>query len=441
MLERARSARILKLSLPIVGGMLSQNLLNLVDTFMVGSLGDAALAAVGIGSFANFMCIAFITGLSAGVQAMSARRMGEGREREMAIPLNGGLLLALVLGVPLTIGLALAAPWIVRVLVQQPEVVVLAIPYLISRLVGMVAVGMNFAFRGYWNGVNRSGLYMRTLLVMHVTNIVVSYVLIFGAFGAPELGVLGAGIGSTVGTYAGTLSYFWLALKHARAASFLRGLPAGETLRTMLRLALPAGVQQFLFATGMTAFFAIIGRVGTRELAASNVLLNLLMLALLPGMGFGLASASLVGQALGRRDPNDARRWGWDVARLASVIIGVASLCAVLFPDVLLGAFLRDPETLALARWPLRMIALGMPVDTVGLVLMHSLQGAGDTKSVLFVSAGLQWLLLLPAVYTIGPWLGLGLIGIWGAQLAYRALQTGIFITLWRRGAWARVEV
>jgi multidrug resistance protein, MATE family len=438
---RGRQTRIFELALPIIGGMLSQNVLNLVDTLMVSSLGDAALAAVGIASFANFMCIAFITGLSAGVQAMSARRLGEGRDSELALPLNGGLLLALVLGAPLTMVLIWAAPLIIQILVEQPPIAELATPYLEARLWALVAVGVNFSFRGFWNGVNRSQLYFRTLLVMHASNIVVSYVLIFGALGAPKLGVTGAGIGSTVATFIGTGAYFVLGLRHARRNGFLRALPDSETLRTMLRLALPAGFQQFFFAAGMTAFFAIIGRVGTAELAASNVLLNLLLVALLPSIGFGLASASLVGQALGRGQPEDARRWAWEVVRIATALVGVLSLIAFVFPDPLLGLFLHEPRTLALARLPFRLIALGMPIDTVGLVLMHSLMGAGDNRSVLVVSVGLQWLLLLPAVYVLGPVLGLGLVGIWAAQLVYRALQTGVFVTLWRREAWSRIVV
>ena len=437
----SRPARILRLALPIIGGMVSQNVLNLVDTLMVSSLGDAALAAVGIASFANFMCIAFITGLSAGVQAMSARRLGEERHAELALPLNGGLLLALGLGAPLTVALIWAAPALIGVLVKQPGVAEQATPYLEARLWGLVAVGMNFSFRGFWNGVNRSALYFRTLLVMHATNIAVSYVLIFGALGAPALGVRGAGIGSTVATFVGTAAYFALGFRHARENGFLRGLPAGETLRTMLRLALPAGVQQFFFAAGMTAFFAIIGRVGTAELAASNVLLNLLLVALLPSIGFGMASASLVGQALGRSDAADAKRWGWDVSRVAAAIVAALAVFAVIFPDALLGLFLHDPATLALARPALRIIAVGMPIDTVGLVLMHSLQGAGDTRTVLVVSFVLQWVLLLPAVYVVGPVLGLGLLSIWGVQLVYRLIQAGVFATIWKRGGWSAIRV
>ncbi|MCA9637524.1 MAG: hypothetical protein KC420_15965, partial [Myxococcales bacterium] len=102
-MDRARTRKIITLALPVVGGMISQNILNLVDTAMVGTLGAASLAAVGMASFATFMSQAFIMALGAGVQAMAARRLGEGRRDEMAVPLNGGLLLALCLGVPVAV--------------------------------------------------------------------------------------------------------------------------------------------------------------------------------------------------------------------------------------------------------------------------------------------------------------------------------------------------
>ena len=100
-MDRSRVSAILLLGLPIVGGMTSQTLFNLVDTAMVGQLGTEALAAVGVGGFVNFLSVALVMGLSAGVQAMSSRRKGEGRDSETALPLNGGLVLALVLATAL----------------------------------------------------------------------------------------------------------------------------------------------------------------------------------------------------------------------------------------------------------------------------------------------------------------------------------------------------
>jgi multidrug resistance protein, MATE family len=436
-----RRKQIWLLSLPIIGGMVSQNILNLVDTAMVGSLGNQALAATGLGGFANWMAMAFITGLSAGVQAMAARRMGEKKEGEMAIPLNGGLLLAFLLAAPWSLLLFFLAPLIFPFLNPDPAVIAHGVPYIQARLLGMVAVAMNFSFRGYWNGINYSGVYMRTLIVMHISNIVLSYILIFGLFGLPALGTAGAGIGTTMATYLGTALYLYEAFKVARKNGFLKGIPKGDTLVTMLRLAIPSGIQQLFFSAGMTAFFWIVGRVGTAELAASNVLLNLLLVAILPGMAFGMACASLVGQALGRNDSQDASRWGWEVSWIASLTVGLLSLPAVFMPDLVLGLFLHDPATLALARMPLQLLAMTMALDTLGSVLMQALLGAGDSKRVMLVSVSFQWLIYLPALFVLTKIGWIGLTGIWILQMGYRALQTMVFTGLWRQGRWQNIRV
>lgn len=436
-----RRQQILLLALPIVGGMVSQNVLNLVDTAMVGHLGNAALAGVGLGGSLNWMAMAFITGLAVGVQAMASRRLGEGRHSETAVPLNGGLLLALCMALPWSALLFFCAPWIFSLLHPDPEVVTMGGSYLQMRLLGMAAVAMNFSFRGYWNGVKLSKIYMRTLIVMHIANIVISWVLIFGHFGFPELGVTGAGIGTMLSTYLGTALYAWQAWKLARGQGFLQGLPQRDTLVTMLRVSVPSGLQQLFFAAGMTAFFWIVGRVGTAELAASNVLLNLLLVAILPGMAFGMAAATLVGQSLGQKEPEAANAWAWDVGRMAMLLMGLAALPAVFLPDLLLGLFLQDPATLELARWPLRLMAGAIVIDTLGSVLMQALLGAGDSRRVMQVSVGIQWGLYLPVLFVLASFAGLGMLGIWLLQMAYRLLLALAFVRLWQQGHWRSIKV
>ncbi len=433
-----RTRRIFQLALPIIGGMLSQNVLNLVDTAMVGTLGDAALAAVNLGGFANWLTMAFITGLATGVQAMAARRLGEDRSSEMAIPLNGGLVQAVVLGVPLSALAFWAAPALFPYLNDDPAVLEHGIPYLRIRLVAMTAVAMNFAFRGYYNGVNLSRLYMGTLVVMHISNLLLNWLLIFGNLGLPEMGTQGAAAASAISAVLGTMVYFMLALRHALPAGFLRGVPSWDTFRTMLKLAVPSGIQQVFFAAGMTAFSVIVGMIGTAELAATGVIINLMLVAILPAIGFGLAATSLVGQALGRKDEDDAKRWGWDVARVAAVTVAVFTLPAVLFPEPVLHVFLREPDTLALALRPFQVLAAVIWFDAIGLVLLNAHFGAGDSRTVMVVSIVMQWLLFLPAAYVVGPVLGGGLLAIWSAQAVYRCLQTLVFAASWRRGRWAK---
>ncbi len=441
MFDRRRTWTILALALPIIGGMVSQNVLNLVDTAMVGTLGPSALAAVGMGSFANFMAMAFIMGLSAGVQAISARRLGEGRSSETAAPLNAGLLIALAVGIPWSLLLFSFADRLFPLLVQDSEVVAIGVPYFQARLVGMTAIGMNFAFRGFWNGISESKRYLQTLVVMHVCNVILNWLLIFGHLGLPALGAAGAGIGTTISTYIGTAIYFGLALRHARPLGFLRSWADRSTVASMVRLSVPAGLQSFFFAAGMTAFFWIIGRIGTPELAASNVLVQLLLVAILPGVGFGLAAASLVGQALGRGDRDDAVRWGWDVSRLAMVLVGGGALVGLVFPDLLLGLFLHDEHTIALARFPLRLLGATMTIETLGSVLLNALLGAGASRLVMRVSIGMQWGLFLPVAYVLGPVLGMGLSAVWVAQVCYRSVQALVFARVWGGRTWIDLEV
>ncbi len=439
--SRERLKAILALALPIVGGMASQNVLNLVDTAMVGRLGPEALAAVGIASVASFVAVAFIMGLSSGVQAMAARRLGEGKVEEMALPLNGGLLIAVCLAVPCSALLIWGVPDVFPLLHSDPEVIGQGTSYLQVRLIAMAAVGMNFAFRGYFNGVNRSALYLRTLLVMHAVNIGLNYVLIFGKLGFPELGTTGAAVGTTVATYVGTATYLVLGLKHARGAGFATRMPTWETTRTMVRLSVPAGLQQVFMAAGFLTLFWIVGRLGTAELAAVNVLINLTMVTMLPGLGLGMAAASLVGQALGRGDPDDARRWGWDVVKVAVTGMVPLGLPMLLAPEILVLLFTTDPGTAEAARLPLQIVGASILLDAVGLVLLNALLGAGDAGTVMRVSVSLQWGLFLPAAFLVGPWLGYGLVGIWVAQLVQRAAQATIFGLIWRRGRWADVRV
>lgn len=443
-----RVRQVLAIALPIIGGMVSQNVLNLVDTAMVGGLGDAALAAVGTGSFANFLAMAFITGLSAGVQTIASRRMGEGRQGETAEALNGALLVAVLFGLPLSIALWFVVPYVFPVLNADPAVVAAGVPYLQARLMGMVAIGMNFSFRGYWSAVNLSSLYLRTLVLMHGTNIALNWVLIYGNLGAPALGAEGAGIATTIAVYVGTGYYFVLAWRHAGPGGFLRTLPSGEVMRSIARLSLPNGLQQLFFALGFNVLFWIIahGNVGdqalaTAEVAAANVVINVTLVAVLPGLGLGIAAATLVGQALGRGDPSDAKAWGWDVVRIAAGVMTVLGLPMLMFPDVILGVFLHEPLTLDIARGPLRLVGATIGIDAVGMVLMNALIGAGASRASMVVSIGTQWLVFLPIAYVLGPVLGLGLMAIWTAQVTYRGLSALVFAHLWRRGSWASIKV
>ncbi len=430
--------------MPVLMGMMSQNILNLVDTAMVSRLdhSDAALAAVGYGGFALFVAQAIILGLSTGVLAAAARRKGQGRINETAYFLNAALIIVVIIAPIISAVLIYLIPHVYHWINDDPEVIALGVPYLQIRAIGIIFVAMNFSFRGYWNAIDMTRLYMVTLILMHALNILLNYVLIFGHWGAPALGVNGAGIASVIALGFGSTIYFLFGLRYAREFGFLRKLPPRADVARLVRVSLPSGVQQMFFSAGYLAMFWIIGKVGTAEVAAANVLINMMLVALLPGMGLGLAAATLVGQALGRNDVADAEGWGWDVVKIAAIGLTVLGLPMIVMPRELLSAiYTLDPHTLELALWPLRLVGLSMIFEAVGTILQHALLGAGDTRRVMFVAIVNQWLIFMPCAYLVGPVYGYGLTGIWFMQVCYRVLQAGVFGYFWVGRGWTKIAI
>jgi len=439
-----RVRRILDLALPVIAGMISQNVLNLVDTAMVSRLdhSDAALAAVGYGGFALFVAQSIILGLSTGVLAAAARRKGEGRTSETAWFLNAALLIIALVAPVISLLLILVIPYVYPLINNDPDVLALGIPYLQIRAFGIIFVAMNFSFRGYWSAIDMTRLYMFTLILMHSLNIFLNWVFIFGNLGAPAMGVQGAGLASICALCFGSTLYFLFGLRFARDFGFLKRLPSRPDIKRLIKISVPSGVHQIFFSAGWLGLFWIIGKVGTSEVAAGNVLVNVMLVAWLPGMGLGLAASTLVGQALGRRNPEEAARWGWDVVKIAAVGLTILGLPMVLIPRELLTAiYTLDARTLEIALWPLRLIGLSMIFEAVGTILQNALLGAGDTRRVMKVAIFNQWCLFMPAAYLVGPVLGYGLTGIWLCQVAYRMLQAGVFSLLWLRRGWVRVHL
>ena len=171
------------------------------------------------------------------------------------------------------------------------------------------------------------------------------------------------------------------------------------------------------------------------------MLITVTLFALLPGHGLGIACTTLVGQALGAKDVDDAHRWGWDVTKVAMILMSTLALPMVLAPDLVSSLFLHDEATRELARWPMRLVGLLMPIEAVGFVLIHALLGAGDAKRVMVVSIVVQWALFLPIAYIIGPLLGFGLLGVWLWQGVTRAGQAAVFLGSWQGRKWQHVEV
>ena len=300
-LSPERRSRILVLALPIIGGMVSQNLLNIVDTAMVGFLGDPALAAVGLGGFVVFMCQALILGISTGVQTTAARRKGEGRSDRAAAVLNTALLLVLIVAPVFSVVLIQLADNAYPLLNDDPDVIALGVPYIEWRLGAIVFVGHELRVsrllerarhvaRIHEHADHDARLQHRSELRTDIRQIRGARIRRdrrrygqrhFDGYRHADLRVSG--------------------LRHVAKDGFLRHLATRAETGGLIRVSLPAGLQQMFFAAGLVAMFWIIGKIGTPELAAANVLITVLLFAILPALRWASPARPWSARRLGRQ--------------------------------------------------------------------------------------------------------------------------------------------
>jgi len=437
--DATRSRRILRLGLPIMGGMSTYTLLELVDIVFVGYLGTVALAAVGISVFLTFAYLALFGGVSIAVQATTARLVGENTTVDLPRFLRTTLLIVVA---TTPFGAALLgwqADGLLGLMSDDPAVVEVGTDYLRWSFAAGVFLTVNNAFMGFWNATDRPNLYLRVVLLQAVVKLPLNYVLMFGWGPVPAYGVTGAGMSTCAAAVVGSLYHAVSATRHARG--YWRG-PVGANLLIVVRLMLPAGTQQFLENLALTLMFRIVALIGTVEVAGYTVLVNLVGAVGLPAWGLGMAGATLVGQAMGARDPVAADRWAWDVVKvgvLAMVILGIPFWAA---PELILGLFIHDPAAVEIAAWPCRILGLMIGINGLGYMFASLLYGAGDVARVMYVNLATQYLVLLPGAWLVGVHLGYGLLGVWLVhQFAFRALNAVVLTLLWRQRRWAKVQL
>jgi putative MATE family efflux protein len=441
MLTIDRTRTISRLAFPVGIALSSDLVMSLIDIAMVGKLGNNAIAAAGLSSFSNALVLAFVSGMALAVQGLVARGRGESSGKPTCAPLNGGLLIALAVGIPLTVVSYLLTPLFFSVISSDPEVTRIGIPFLRTLYIAIAAVAMNSAFKGYWAGMEKPQVYMLIALFMNCLNIAVNYVLIFGHFGAPALGATGAAIGTTSALYAGVIINCAILYLRHRKDGFLNARPERSILARIFRIGAPATLQQFFFSAGYIVFLWLIGRIGTAELAAANVLVRITMVFVLLALSLGSASATLVSKTLGEGDLAGAAQWGWDTGKLGFTGSTLLALPLLLFPGLFLSIFISDPHTIEIASLPLRFTAASAGMASLIYVFAHILYTVGDGNRVMMISFSTQWLFFLPAVWFVGPHLHYGLVHIWFVQAIYGVIATVWITAVWADGRWKRIQI
>jgi len=440
----ALSREVLHLAAPVILGSLTYTLLAVVDTAMLGRLGAVPLAASGVAGVLFFAVTFPISGLSVGVQTLTARRFGEAKAAQCGEVLNMGTVLALVLGLPLVA----CAPQFARILASlssnDPEVLAASTVYLHYRLWGGAFILFNFTARGFFAAVGKTGHQLVGAILTTGTNILLDYLLIFGHAGFPRMEIQGAAIASTIAVGVGTLYFVGVlvlgpAYRH-RFAAFRRPLVPTRWFRPIVRLSIPVFAQRLLSNGAWSIFFLIIARIGTAELAASNVMRSIYSLTIMIGVGLGTAAAALVGQNLGAERPERAERLGWEAVRLAAWSMSIVGLLFLLVPSWVFRIYTSDAAVIDAGRLPLMLLAFVQGLAGIALVVAQALQGAGNTRFVMLAEL-VCVACYLPTVYFLGLRTPLGMLGAWTGEYVYWLLLAVAMALKFRRGTWKAIIV
>jgi MATE family multidrug resistance protein len=423
---------MIHLAVPVVLSELGWIAMGVVDTIMVGRVSAEAIGAVGVGSMLFFALGILGTGLLLGLDTLVPQAFGAGDLDDCHHTLFQALYLCLALAPTLMVLMVVMLP-LLRDWGLHPAVLELAIPYIRALIWSTAPLLLFTAFRHYLQGMSLVRPVMFVLISANLVNVFSNWLLIYGRLGLPALGAEGAGWATCIARIymcLGLLSYI-LYREHRYDIGLSRRSLKLDLRRIwhLVRLGFPAALQRALEIGVFAAATALAGRLDPVSLAAHQIAMNIATVTFMVPLGISSAGAVRVGQALGRLDPQGARRSGWTALLLAAAFMSVAGLTLFLIPRIILRGFTTDQEVIATGVALLFIAAFFQLFDGVQVVATGILRGAGDTRTPVVTNLVGHWLMGLPIGYVLcfelgwkapGLWVGLsvGLIAV-GVLLLY----------------------
>jgi len=424
------------LALPVVLAELGWMTMGLVDTLMVGRLSPEAIGAVGVGSSLFMGVVIFAMGLLLGLDTLVSQAFGGRRIDECHRWLVHGTVLALVLSLPLMFVL-----WLISDALGgwglDPTVLRLTGGYLDVIVWSVLPLLLYAAFRRYLQGMAVVQPVMVALVTANIANVILNWVLIFGHFGAPALGVQGAGW-ATVGSRVVMAGFLLVVIVHRewgqRPGLFetsMRIEPAW--IRRLLALGAPAAGQVTLEVGVFAAATALAGRLAPVSLAAHQIAINIAAFTFMVPLGVSSAGAVRVGHAVGRGDAAGVARAGWTALLFGVGFMSLAAASFVLLPHLLIGAFTGDRGVIEAGVSLLMVGAVFQLFDGLQGVATGVLRGLGDTRAPMLWNLAGHWFIGLPLGYTLCFTLGYGVIGLWWGLSSGLIICGVALLTVWYR--------
>ena len=434
---------IILLAIPMMLEMVMESLFAITDVFFVAKLGQDAVATVGLTETVIMLIESVAIGICAAATALVARRVGE---KNIDMASNAGfqsILLVLFVSLAIAVPGVMYSESILRLLGGSEELIAEGKGYTAIMLGGNFTLMGLFIMNAVFRGAGNAAIAMRTLWLANGLNIILDPCLILGLGPFPELGLEGAAIATNIGRGTGVLFQLYILLK---GSSLLRMVKKNlylskKTMMNILDIS-AGGMGQYLISTASWIFMVrIIAEYGSAALAGYTIAFRIIIFSILPSWGLANATATLVGQNLGAKQPDRAETTVWRAAHFNAIFLAIISVIYFLFATELIEFFDDSPTVVSFGKTALQVICAGYVFFSYGMIMSQAFNGAGDTRTPTMINIVVFWLTQVPLAYYLSKFGGFGAIGVFYAISASLIIWAAVAVFLFRKGKWKLKEV
>jgi putative MATE family efflux protein len=441
--EGKLSRAILLLAIPAVLEMLMESIFVISDIFFVSRLGADSVATVGLTESMITIIYAISIGLGTATTSMVSRRVGEKHNddasRTAFQAILTGLFVSLLIGIP---G-AFLAKQLLALMGASPNIINNMAGYTRIMLGCNVVIMMLFIINAIFRSAGDAAVAMKVLWIGNIINIILDPCLIFGLGPFPEMGVAGAATATTIGRGTAVMVQFYLLFFGKKRIQLkLKHLKIDfKIMLRLLRISIGSIGQNLIGTTSWIALVRIISTFGSEVVAGYTIAIRIVGFTILPSWGISNASSTLVGQNLGANKPDRAEKSVWVTGIINMILLGFIGLILVLFPEFFIRRFIRDQNVVDAGILGLRIISLGYISYGLGMVLVNSFNGAGDTATPLKINIFAFWMVEIPLAWLLAVKSGMEEEGVFIAIVVAETLMTLIAWLVFRRGKWKLKQV
>jgi len=441
--SRGGMREVAALAAPLVLTQILVTAMGVVDSVIVGRLGAAQLGAVGLGGMWVWTLTCFFVGTSTGVQTFVAQHHGAGRTNECGTWSWQGLASVVPLAGVVGCLVLFFADSIIEVLAPSDSIAPLATGYMRARSFGIMGITAASSLAAFFRGIGDTRTPLIATLIANLANLFLDLGLVYGWYGMPRLGVVGAGLATSISEwiYFGAVAFMFLRPAITNRFNTRFHAPSLGEIKRLWRTGVPIGGQWTIEMLAFAVFTTFVARLGDAPMAASHAFIQLLSLSFMQAVGISIATTTLVGRYIGAGQLEYVSRSLRSSMLLGSLLAAIIAALFMLVPELLLGLFSKDPDVLRYGR-PLLMVgALYQFFDAIAIVSDGALRGAGDTRWPFVVRCLLSWVVFLPLAYLLAIPVGWGLTGAWLGGLAQIVVLAGFLVLRFRSGAWRRIQI